>query len=228
MTDDVRNKKTGLHIGLIPDGNRRYAKSKGMPVYEGHWEGAKRLEEFLEWCDEYPQIKMVSIFALSTENLNRSKIEVQALWEIYNSMFRRLLKDPRVKEKRMKVRILGNDVVWKPAIKDVAKELLETTKSYSRYILNLLLAYGSKFEINQAMKETIKKPFTKLDRALYVKKPLDLIIRTGKQHRLSNFMLYQASYAEIYFSDSMWPEFTKQEFSHIMDWYMEQQRKYGK
>jgi undecaprenyl diphosphate synthase len=108
------------------------------------------------------------------------------------------------------------------------KDLFESTKSYSRYVLNLLLAYGSKFEINQAVKATIKKPFTKLDKALYVKKPLDLVIRTGRQHRLSNFMLYQASYAEIYFSDSLWPEFDKNEFDTVMEWYFEQQRKYGK
>jgi undecaprenyl diphosphate synthase len=91
-----------------------------------------------------------------------------------------------------------------------------------------MLAYGSKFEIRRAMKETIKKPFMKLDKALYVKEPLDLVIRTGRQHRLSNFMLYQASYAEIYFSDTLWPEFTRQEFDEIMGWYFEQQRKFGK
>jgi undecaprenyl diphosphate synthase len=90
-----------------------------------------------------------------------------------------------------------------------------------------MLAYGSKFEINQALKEAIKKPITRLDRALYVKEPLDLIIRTGNQHRLSNFMLYQASYAEIYFSDKLWPEFTRKEFDKVMNWYFEQQRRFG-
>jgi len=171
---------------------------------------------------------MVSIFALSTENLNRSAEEVQVLWNVYKNELRKLLKDPRVREKKIKVRVLGNDGVWKPEIKEIVKELLESTKSYSRYVLNLLLAYGSKFEIKQAVKETIKKPFTKLDKALYVKEPLDLVIRTGRQHRLSNFMLYQASYAEIYFSDTLWPEFSRQEFDKIMGWYFEQQRKYGK
>jgi len=228
MTDDVKTKKTGIHIGLIPDGNRRYALEHGKHVFDGHLEGARRIEEFLDWCEEYPEIKMVSIFALSTENLNRPAEEVRILWNVYKNELRKLLKDPRVREKKIKVRVLGNDGVWKPEIKEIVKELLESTKSYSRYVLNLLLAYGSKFEIKQAVKETIKKPFTKLDKALYVKEPLDLVIRTGRQHRLSNFMLYQASYAEIYFSDTLWPEFSRQEFDRIMEWYFEQQRKYGK
>ena len=74
----------------------------------------------------------------------------------------------------------------------------------------------------------VRKPASRLDRALYVKRPLDLVIRTGNQHRLSNFMLYQASYAEIYFCDKMWPEFTRKDFEKILKWYHEQQRKFGK
>jgi len=227
MTDDVRNKKTGIHIALIPDGNRRYALKYGKPVQEGHVEGARRIEEFLEWCEHYPQIKMVSIFALSTENLNRPKEEVRVLWDIYENELKKLLTHPRVREKKIRVRVVGNDGMWKPKIRDIAKELVQSTKSYSRYMLNVMLAYGSKFEINQALKEAIKKPITRLDRALYVKEPLDLIIRTGNQHRLSNFMLYQASYAEIYFSDKLWPEFTRKEFDKVMNWYFEQQRRFG-
>jgi undecaprenyl diphosphate synthase/tritrans,polycis-undecaprenyl-diphosphate synthase [geranylgeranyl-diphosphate specific] len=228
MTDDVKTRKNGIHIGLIPDGNRRYALEHGKSLIIGHKEGAKRIEEFLDWCNEYPEIKMVSVFALSTENLNRPKEEVQALWDIYKTQLRRLLQSQEVKKNRIKIRVLGNDGVWKPDIKDIVKELFESTKSYSRYVLNILLAYGSKFEINQAVKETIKRPLTKLDKALYVKEPLDLVIRTGRQHRLSNFMLYQSSYAEIYFSDSLWPEFTREEFDRVMEWYFEQQRKFGK
>lgn len=228
MTDDVITRKTGIHVGLIPDGNRRYAVENDRPIFEGHIEGAKRIEEFLDWCDDYPQIKMVSIFALSTENLNRPPEEVQVLWEVYKDELRKLLKNPRIREKKVKVRVFGDHGMWKPDIKEIVKELYNSTKTYSRLALNILLAYGSKFEIKQAMKETIKKPFTKLDKALYVKEPLDLVIRTGRQHRLSNFMLYQASYAEIYFSDKLWPEFTREDFEKIMEWYFEQQRKFGK
>ena len=227
MTDDVENRKTSIHIGLIPDGNRRFAIKNGRPVFEGHMVGAKRLEEFLEWCDDYPEIKMVSIFALSTENLNRPKDEVKVLWHVYKEELQKLLRHPRVRDKKVRVRVFGNDGVWQPEVREVVKELVQTTKTYSKMILNLLLAYGSRFEINQALKKAIKKPITRLDKALYVKEPLDLIIRTGNQHRLSNFMLYQASYAEIFFSEKMWPEFTRSDFDHVMEWYFEQQRRFG-
>jgi undecaprenyl diphosphate synthase len=228
MTDDVSTKRHGIHIGLIPDGNRRWAREHGNSPMHGHSVGAKRLEEFVEWCSEYPQIKMVSIFALSTENLKRPKEEVDALWKVYGLELRKLLKDPRVKKKRMKVRVVGERGTWKPDIKDIVKELYNSTKSYSRVVLNIMLAYGSRLEIKRAMKETVRKPFERLDNALYVREPLDLVIRTGNQHRLSNFMLYQASYAEIYFSEKLWPEFTRKDFDEVMDWYHEQQRKFGK
>lgn len=218
----------GIHIGLIPDGNRRYAQERNLSPIQGHIEGAKRIEDFMEWCDDYPEIEMVSIFALSTENLKRPKDEVDALWEVYGAELKKLLKDPRVVSKKMKVRVVGERGTWKPNIKQIVKELYDSTKSYSRIVLNIMLAYGSKLEMNQALKETLRKPASRLDRALYVKRPLDLVIRTGNQHRLSNFMLYQASYAEIYFSDKMWPEFTRKDFEKILEWYHEQQRKFGK
>ena len=91
MTDDVNNRKKGIHVGLIPDGNRRFAVENGMPLFNGHREGAKKIEEFLSWCSEYPQIKMLSIFALSTENLKRPREEVDVLWDVYRDELKRLL-----------------------------------------------------------------------------------------------------------------------------------------
>ncbi|MCD6496578.1 MAG: di-trans,poly-cis-decaprenylcistransferase [Candidatus Aenigmarchaeota archaeon] len=221
-------RKKGIHIGLIPDGNRRYAIKHGKPVIQGHIEGAKKIEKFMEWCAEHPEIKMISIFALSTENLKRPKDEMDALWSVYSDELKKLLKDPKVKNKKLNVRVLGDKGTWSSDVRETAKELYNSTKSYSRMILNIMLAYGSKLELRQAVKEMLKKPFMKLDKALYVKEPLDLVIRTGNQHRLSNFMLYQASYAEIYFCDKMWPEFTRKDFERILEWYKEQQRKFGK
>ncbi|MFH0957050.1 MAG: polyprenyl diphosphate synthase [Candidatus Aenigmatarchaeota archaeon] len=220
-------KAKGIHIGLIPDGNRRYAVEQGKPAIWGHIMGAKRIEDFLEWCDDYPEIKMVSIFALSTENLKRPKVEVDALWEVYGAELRKLLNDPRLSKRGMKVRVVGERGTWKPNIRQLGKELYNSTKSYSRIALNIMLAYGSRLEISRATKDRMRKPFDRIDKALYVKEPLDLVIRTGDQHRLSNFMLYQASYAEIYFSKKMWPDFTKKNFGQVMDWYHEQQRKFG-
>jgi undecaprenyl diphosphate synthase len=228
MTDDKINKRKEIHVGIIPDGNRRYALKHNKPVWKGHWDGAKKIERFLDWCIQYPEIKRVSIFALSTENLNRPKKEISELWKVYRETIRNFSNDPRIKDNEIQIRILGNDGVWNPAIKDAIHELVNSTKHYSRHILNILLAYGSKFEIANAIKKMAGKPIGAIDRFLLVKEPLDLLIRTGDQYRLSNFMLYQASYAEIYFSKTLWPEFTKQEFEKIIKWYHQQQKKFGK
>ncbi len=228
MGDDVGGRKHSIHIGLIPDGNRRYAKKRSKPPWYGHLLGAKKMYDFVEWCTEYPEIKRITIYALSIENIEREREEVDKLWEIYKKEFQRLLTDDRVSRNGISVRVLGNDGLWKPGMKEAVKEVVDSTKNYSKYILNIMLAYGSKFEINRAVKEVIKRPVNTIDRFLMVREPLDLVIRTGGQHRLSNFMLYQASYAELAFTKKLWPEFTKRDLKRIMEWYFEQQRRFGK
>jgi tritrans,polycis-undecaprenyl-diphosphate synthase [geranylgeranyl-diphosphate specific] len=227
MSDDVKGKKKYLHLGLIPDGNRRYARKMKKPPWAGHQEGARKMEQFIGWCFEYPEIKRVTLFALSSENLNRPKQEVQELWGVYKENIRKLLTDPRIQKHEIQVRILGDDGVWEPSFQELVGEVVESTKKYSKHILNILLAYGSKFEINNAIREVVKKPIRTIDKALLVREPLDLIIRTGGQYRLSNFMLYQASYAEIYFSQTLWPDFTRAEFRKILRWYYHQQKNFG-
>jgi undecaprenyl diphosphate synthase len=228
MTDDYVKKGSGIHIGVIPDGNRRYAIDKGRPIWEGHVEGAKKLEQFIKWCTKYPEIKRISVFALSKDNLVRSDRELKELWKVYEQQFKKILKTGFVKNNDMQVRILGDDSVWAPEIRDTIKQIVVSTKQYSKQILNIMLAYGSKFEMTRAIKKMVDKPMKAVDRFLLVKEPLDLVIRTGDQYRLSNFMMYQASYAEIYFSKTMWPAFTKKEFEEIMKWYHYQTRKFGR
>ncbi len=228
MGNNSGGRKKGIHLGLIPDGNRRFARTKGKNPWEGHLLGAQKTRDFLNWCSEYPEIKRVSIYALSTENLNRSKEELDELWKIYTSELRKISSDPVVKERGIKIRILGDSSLWRPDLKEAAKEVVKSTKQYSKNILNIMLAYGSKLELNNAVKKVVGKPIQTIDNFLMVKEPLDLVIRTGGQHRLSNFMLYQASYAELYFTDTLWPEFTKKEFSQIMEWYKEQEKKFGR
>ncbi len=228
MTDDYVKKSQGIHIGLIPDGNRRYARKSGKLAWKGHKDGSKKVREFVDWCLEYPDIKHISIFALSSDNLGRPESEINELWKIYKKNFKGLLDDPRIKKNKIRVRVLGDQRMWDPDLKDLIKEVASSTKQYSKLMLNFLLAYGSKFEITDAFRRMAKRPISAIDRFLMVKEPLDLVIRTGDQYRLSNFMLYQAGYAEIYFSKTMWPDFTKEEFRKIMKWYYRQKRKFGK
>ena len=222
-------KKKSLHVAIIPDGNRRFARQKGNRPWEGHFKGDQKLRDFLDWCLEYPEIKTISIYALSTENATqRSKEELDALWGIYKKALEDITTDSRIKKNQIKVRVFGDSGLWRPEIKDVAKAAVNSTKNYSRYILNIMLAYGSKFEINNAIKKIVGKPIQTIDKMLMVKEPIDLVIRTGGQRRLSNFMLYQASYAELYFTDTLWPDFTKKEFDHVIKWYWQQQKNFGK
>ncbi len=228
MTDDVIKKNREIHIGLIPDGNRRYAVEKGRPAWTGHWDGAKKINEFVNWSLKYPEVKRISIFALSRDNLGRTKRELKELWKVYKAQFQNMLTDNIIKENSIRIRFLGDDGVWGPEIKDIINQVVNSTKHYSKHILNIMLAYGSEVEITRAIKNMADKPIKAIERFLLVKEPLDLLIRTGDQFRLSDFMLYQAGYAEIYFSKTMWPDFTEKEFRKIMKWYYEQARKFGR
>jgi len=235
MTDDFIKKDGFIHIALIPDGNRRYAKKIGKPIWYGHYAGAKKIEEFVNWCLEYDHIKTVSIFALSTENLNRTKEELGHLWKIYKNQLFRSLSSEKIRKREIKVNVFGTENIWREDVRQAARDTMKLTAQYSRKVINILLSYGSKFEIVNAIKKMAEKGIKKtkiveglLDKYLWVSQPVDLIIRTGDQQRLSNFLLYQSAYAEIYFSKAMWPEFTKKEFEKIIRWYFRQQRKFGK
>lgn len=235
MTDDTEVIKDKIHLSLVPDGNRRYAVKHNKPIWSGHRDGAKKIEEFIEWCTEYPQIKNLSIFALSIDNLKRDKIETNELWKIYKEKFNEIAKSEKIKKQGMKVNIIGDKQIWRSDVSQAAKDAMLATAGYSRMILNILLAYGSTFEITNAVQKMVNKGIKKftvtddlLNEYLIISQPVDLIIRTGGQYRLSNFLLYQSAYAEIYFSETLWPEFTKVEFDNIMKWYSQQQKKFGK
>lgn len=228
MGDDVSVKTKGIHIAIVPDGNRRWARKRGLPVWKGHEKGSKRLNEMLDWVAEYPEIKTVSIFALSAENLERSKEEVGGLWNVFLENFSEMLNGPKAKERGCRVRIVGETGSWRPDVKSVARDLIDSTKTHSKFVLNILLAYGSRFEISDAVKKMMKRPTSALDNFLMVKEPVDMIIRTGGQHRLSNFLLYQAAYAELIFLDKFWPDITKEDFDSCMKEYFKRARKFGR
>lgn len=178
---------------------------------------------------------MLSVYALSTENINRDIKELNKLWGIYKNEFKKILTSKRTKENGLKVNIFGNEALWRKDVKQVAKDVMRTTHNYTKSVLNILLAYGSQFEIVNAAKKIVGKGIHKVPLAeemfhkfLMVNRPVDLIIRTGNEHRLSNFLLYQAAYAEIYFSKTLWPDFSKKEFEKILRWYKNRGRRIGR
>lgn len=235
MTDGLSLKKHDVHIAIIPDGNRRWARKRSKPEWYGHVTGAKKLEKFLDWCLEYPEIKMISVYALSTENLNRSKAELNKLWWVYKNNLKKILESEKIKKNEVKVNVIGDSAIWRSDVKQVAKTVMKTTENYAKIVWNILIAYGSQFEILSAVKKVLKGGVKRIPplrdafvKYLMINKPVDLIIRTGGQFRLSNFLLYQAAYSEIYFTDTLWPDFSKKELEKILRWYWKQERKFGK
>jgi tritrans,polycis-undecaprenyl-diphosphate synthase [geranylgeranyl-diphosphate specific] len=228
------------HLGIIIDGNRRWARARGLPPWEGHRAGAKKLNEFLNWCLEVG-IPQVSIYTLSTENLNRPKEELEHLFKLLEEYVDGLLNDKKkfalLEKYEVKVRFVGElNRLPKKLIKLMGK-LMEKTAKYQKRVLNFLVAYGGKSEIVNAVKklaeEIIKHGKIEItekdiEKHLYVPQPLDLVIRTGGYQRLSNFLLWQASYAEIYVTKTLWPDFSKKEFMKALRWYSQQKRNFGR
>jgi undecaprenyl diphosphate synthase len=228
------------HLGIIIDGNRRWAKARGLPPWEGHRAGAEKLNEFLNWCLEMG-IPQVSIYTLSTENLNRPKEELEHLLKLLEEYVDGLLNDKKkfalLEKYEVRVRFVGElNRLPKKLIRLMGK-LMEKTAKYQKRVLNFLVAYGGKSEIVTAVKklaeEVIKHGKIEItekdiEKHLYVPQPLDLVIRTGGYQRLSNFLLWQASYAEIYVTKTLWPDFSKKEFVKALRWFSQQKRNFGR
>ena len=220
-----------IHLGLIPDGNRRWAKEHGMSLGEGYELGVKRAEECLRWCiDE--GIEEVSVFAFSTLNLNeRSKVEKEKIFSIFAKYFDKLSLDEYVHEHEIKVRILGRTAEFPDLILDAAHRAMEATRRYKKHFLNILMAYDGRDEllrcVGLASQSRGKVTQKLLERYLWVPRPVDLIIRTGGEHRLSNFMLYQSAYAEIVFLDKHWPDFTREDLRACLAEYERAERRMG-
>jgi len=230
--------KVPNHLGVIIDGNRRWAKKRGMPVWYGHRQGAKTLENFLNWCLEL-KIPQVSVFTLSTENLNRPKRELEELFKLYYKYLDKWAnkKNGFLDKYEVKVKFIGYFSKLPPKLVRLMGKLMQKTAKYQKKILNLLVAYGTHIEITHVIKKIAEKALKtgkleitpkKIEKNLLVSVPLDLVIRTGGFSRLSNFMVWQASYAEIYTTQTLWPDFTKEELIKAIEWYNSIQRNFGR
>ncbi len=239
-------KENGLmptHVGLILDGNRRYANKMGFDdVTKGHKAGAKKLDDVLQWCAEF-DIKIVTIWVLSTDNIHREKKEIEGLLGVIKEKLLDLMENPVVKKNGFKIRTLGNIDVLPDELKGVIRKAEDKTKTHDRRILNIAIGYGGREEIVEAVKKVIKeKKFsTPLELAenitvdditshLYtngIPDP-DLIIRTSGEIRLSGFLLWQSAYSEFYFCDALWPAFRRIDFLRAIRSYQQRNRRFGR
>jgi len=212
------------------DGNRRWAKDKGLGSLAGHQKGFETFEKIARYCQK-KGIKILTVFAFSTENWNRSKKEKDYLMKIFLSVFRKERIDELMKEK-VKINVLGQKYRFSKQLQKKIQEIEDLTKDNTKFILNICLSYGGRADIIEAIKKIGEKKITEdlISKNLWTQglPDPDLIIRTGKEKRISNFLIWQAAYAELYFSDKHWPEFTEHDLDKALKEYDERKRRFGK
>lgn len=228
----AKNKKNIECIGVIMDGNRRWAKNRGKWSNFGHDAGYEKIKELLKWSKEVG-VGCVIVYAFSTENWGRSKREVNYLM----NLFRRMIDEKMrlVHEEKVRVRFLGFLKRFPKDVQDLIKKLEEESKIYKGNTLALALSYGGRGEIISAIKKLNPKRIQSLTEEDFSKhlwtsgmpEP-DIIIRTGGEMRLSNFLPWQSTYSELFFTKTYWPDFSKKEFSGILEEYYGRQRRMGK
>ena len=225
-----------LHIGIIMDGNRRWAKELGLSGSEGHKKGAETLRKLCLYLNKMG-LKYLSVYAFSTENFKRSEEEVNYLMNLFITMFKKEFKT--LAKENVKVVFSGRRNPLRADVLAAMDELTNKTKNNTGCCLNVCLNYGGEYEIadmTQKICEEYRKGKVTLEDItpelvkanLYQNlPPLDLVIRTGGEKRLSNFMLYQASYAEFFFTDTYFPALEEQELAEILQDYAHRNRRFG-
>ena len=225
------------HIAIILDGNGRWAKKKGMPRNFGHTQGSKNVERICE--DAYKMgVKYLTVYAFSTENWKRPKEEVDALMNLLRNYMKTCLKT--AEKNRMRVRVLGDKTALDDDIRSRIAELEEATKNNDGLNFQIALNYGSRDEMVRAMKKMCmdvkegKLDAEQIDEQLFesyldthdIPDP-DLMIRTSGEQRLSNYLLWQLAYSEFYFTDVLWPDFTKEDLAEAIAYYNGRDRRFG-
>lgn len=226
------------HVAVILDGNRRWAVDNGLERIEGYRKGGEKFEEFLNWSLE-TGVKRISAYVMSIENyLQRSKKEVGNVINVLCDFIDKWLQPGGLIDKHhVKVDFVGNLSLLPAKLLNLIKKMREKTKSYKSKFVDILIAYSGKEEIAKAMQNIFKNimgtngvkitPKT-IEKNLSVKSDVDLVIRTGGGNRLSNFLLWQTAYAEIYTTKTLWPDFSKREFLKALNWFSGTQRNFGK
>ena len=219
-------------VGIIMDGNRRYAREIGIPQLEGHRRGYERLKEMLEWAQE-ASISYVVVFAFSTENWNRTPEEVSYLMDLTRLV---LTEELRIlKERNVRIRCVGDRSRFAEDLQKLMQKAEEETAKATGTTLVLALSYGGRSEILSAVNRALaegKSPLSEAEFSRYLwtsdMPDPDLIIRTGGEKRLSGFLPWQGVYSELFFTETKWPAFSKKEFLAILDEFSRRKRNFGK
>ncbi len=242
---ELRGAPLPRHIGLILDGNRRFARRLGLrDVLQGHERGAAKLEEALEWFEELG-IRMVTIWILSTENLTRPQEELERLLSLIERKMREAAVDPKIHRRQVRIRAIGQLDLLPPSLRDGIRIAEEATANYENFSLNVAVGYGGRQEVVDAVRGLLRDwgrqgltlgeiadrlTADVIGKYLYtydLPDP-DLIIRTSGEVRLSGFLLWQSAYSEYYFCDAYWPAFRKIDLLRAIRSYQQRQRRFGR
>ena len=240
LIEEIKQYPVPNHVAVIMDGNRRFAQSLGLTPRAGHYFGKDKIEDVLDWCFELG-INILTVYAFSTENFDRTTDEVQTLMELCKQELDRAAKDSRIHKNKVKVRILGDIDSLPEDIRQSTDEIIMATKEYNNYLFNIALAYGGREELVEAIQQIaddVRKGKINVEDInqsmvssyLYtdgIPDP-DLILRTSGEERISNFLLWQLAYSELYFSDVYWPAFQKRDFLKAIKTYQNRIRRFGK
>ena len=238
----ISDKKLPEHIAVVLDGNRRWARSKGQDAWDGHWAGENNVKNFLKWCREL-EIKTVTLYALSAENFKRDPLELEELMKIYESAIREVLSSDEIQKNNVHVKAIGRLNLLPESLQKLISQVEGDTKNFNRFYVNIALAYSGRAEIVDATRELAEQvkrgeilpgDITEelIEEHLYTKhlpqQDPDLIIRTGSESRLSNFLLWQSAYTELFILDVYWPDFREIDLMRAIRSYQKRSRRFGK
>ncbi len=221
------------HIAIVPDGNGRWAEQRGLPRLDGHRVGAENMYHMVEYLNEYP-IKYVTLYGFSTENWSRPEEEVKGLFQILEEFINKCASD--IHERGIKLRHLGRLNELPQGLQLAINRAVELTKNNTRMTLNVAFNYGGRAEIVDAVRKLLAEGVAPqnineelFDSYLYTAglPNVDLLIRTGDETRLSNFLLWQTAYSEYYFTKVLWPDFNKKDVDKALLSYSRRQRRFG-
>jgi len=218
-----------MHLAIIMDGNGRWAKKRGLKRIEGHKKGAETVRKITQYCAENKEISILTLYAFSTENWKRPKMEVEFLMKLLDSYLEKEL-DTYIKNE-IKFETIGDISKFSDKLKERIKITKEKTKNNKKLTQVLALNYGSKNEITRAVKKLIEKneeiTEENIQNNLDMSRDVDLLIRTSGEIRLSNFLLWQCAYAEMFFTNTLWPDFTPEELDKIIKSFHIRERRFG-
>ena len=241
ISKNLDKDKMPKHVAIIMDGNRRFSKLQGnMNAIEGHKRGVDTLENVLEWCIDLG-IDIVTVYAFSTENFKRSEDEVKDLMKLFVDSFLSISTNKKIHKNEVRLKAVGRLDLFPEDVRDAIKDAEQSTEKYDKRLINIAMGYDGRIEIVDAFKKIAMKVKSgelepedidenMINDNLYTAGLEDpnLVIRTSGEERLSGFLLWQSSYSELYFTDSLWPELRKVDFLRAIRSYTERQRRFGK